>query len=122
MGSKGKTRKTTHNVIKERGTFGSVAAGNSGGGKPTENNECILSISTKFKLPTNFNTYVGDFSSIVLTNENEVKIIIGNKPVKNYVGSNKSLLIRCIGRGFVYEGQVTSVNNSDVEIKVESHG
>lgn len=122
MGSTGKTRKSSEGVTKDRGNPGSTGGG-SGQGKSSSGNEvCMFSLNFKHPLPSGAHANLGDFASLVLVSTHQVVVVVGTTPIGAYTGSKKKLLINCIGKGFVYEGQVVKANNSYVEIKVVGHG
>lgn len=123
MGSTSKTRKTSKGVTKTRGNSGSaVGAGTGGGEKSFDHDQCFFALSFKQNLLPGSSVSPGNFASIVLVDDQNLKVIIGSSPVGDYSESKKKLLINCIGEGFVYEGKVVSTDNLTADIKVKGHG
>ena len=122
MGSNSKTRKTSRSVIKERGTSGSVAGGTGREEKSPATSECLFTLNFKQELPSGTSVKQGDFSSIVLTSDTEIEVVVGASSIGKYSDSKAKLLISCIGKGFVYEGEVVGVNGLEAEIEVVGNG
>lgn len=117
MGGSSKPRKTKEFVTKNRGALGSVG-GNRGGSA----DKCMLVITFNHSSSSEIEVNPGDSAVIIPKSSTTLEVFIKGEMAGEYLGQKKRLLLSCIEKGFVYEGEVISINDFKAIIRVKGNG